>query len=147
MSSLFLAHLFATFFLTGLIWVIQLVHYPSFHYIAFDRDQFSKFHTFHSRQISLIVVPMMALELFTAICLFYLEPSTLWVLNLLSILMIWKTTFLVSVPLHNKLSQPSLSDDDLKKHISKLVASNWARTTIWTARSLILIYLAGEFFF
>ena len=47
---LFYLHLVATSIMIGVIWVVQLVHYPSFHYI--DRNRYGLFQQFHMRYIS-----------------------------------------------------------------------------------------------
>ncbi|MGJ8634513.1 MAG: hypothetical protein ACSHX7_11410 [Luteolibacter sp.] len=46
------------------------------------------------------------------------------------------TTALVSIPLHNKLT-----DDNHKHLIEKLIATNWIRTTLWTAKLFFLLIL------
>ena len=46
--------------LTGLIWTVQLVHYPSFQFI--EKDSFVEFEKFHQRKISILVIPLMILE-------------------------------------------------------------------------------------
>ena len=47
--------------MTGLIWTIQLVHYPTFDHVA--DDHFADFAKFHASRISLIVLPAMIVEL------------------------------------------------------------------------------------
>ena len=56
-------------------------------------------------------------------------------LNIISILIIWASTFFLSVPCHSKLQQ---SKD--KQQISRLVLTNWPRTILWSARSLFFIW-------
>ncbi len=31
---IFFVNTFSSFFMTGLIWMVQLVHYPSFHFVS-----------------------------------------------------------------------------------------------------------------
>ena len=60
-------HVASVWFMTGLIWLIQLVHYP-----LMDRippDGFIEFHQSHSFRITWIVAPVMLLELMTSILL------------------------------------------------------------------------------
>ncbi len=122
-----------TFFLTGMIWIVQLVHYPSFAFI--DTMKFKQFHNFHTQKITWIVAPVMIIELLFAV-LTYLNQENLYsILNLLSVLLIWAVTFFVSVPLHNKLQ----NGYDLKT-INRLVRTNWLRTVLWTMRSVGLFY-------
>lgn len=117
--------------LTGLIWVIQLVHYPSFLWI--DPSKFVKFTEFHGKRISLIVIPLMVIELATAVLLCFEMNSFVWRLNLGGVLLIWASTFFISVPLHIKL--------DKERHeptIKRLIITNWPRTVLWTARSIMI---------
>ena len=62
-----LGHLIFTSIMTGVIWVIQIVHYPSFHFI--EKESYTAFQKFHMNSISLIVVPVMILELATGVLL------------------------------------------------------------------------------
>ena len=106
MQNLVLLQIFSCFFLTGLIWTIQLVHYPTFFWVA--KEGFANFADFHSFRISLIVVPIMILELVTAALLLFSTNElsynkTYLVLNLVGVLAIWASTFLLSVPCHNIL--------------------------------------------
>lgn len=119
------------FFLTGLIWTIQVVHYPSF---AFVTNQFSKFHIFHSTRISFVVIPMMLIELLTAIYLVWISPSA-FAMNACGVVLVWMSTFFLSVPIHNQLSDKQNTD-----LIRKLILTNWPRTILWTLRSLFWAY-------
>ena len=58
-------HLIATSVMVGVIWIIQLVHYPSFHFI--ELKQSTPFQRFHMSRISYVVIPAMLTELFTLI--------------------------------------------------------------------------------
>ena len=60
-----IVHLIATSVMVGVIWVIQLVHYPSFHFI--EVNQYTTFQRFHMSRISYVVIPAMLTELFTLI--------------------------------------------------------------------------------
>jgi uncharacterized membrane protein len=136
MDTLFLTQLLVSFFLCGLIWIVQLVHYPSFKYI--DKDVFVKFEVFHTRNISLIVVPAMIIELVTALLLFTSQPqSDIYILiNLILVILIWIATLVFSMPYHNKLSKSK----DIKS-INKLINTNWLRTAIWSTKSLLLLWI------
>ena len=54
-------HAAATWYMVGVIWLIQLVHYPMFQFL--DRARFKSSHTFHSTGITFVVMPAMLLEL------------------------------------------------------------------------------------
>ncbi len=115
--------------MTGLIWVIQLVHYPSFRYV--DSSGFREFHQHHTKWTGVIVVPVMLGELITSFLLFL---SGSWLsansIGFYVVAALWLVTFFIQVPLHNKLT----GGKD-KNVINRLVQSNWVRTALWTAKA------------
>jgi hypothetical protein len=115
----------------GIIWLIQLVHYPSFRFI--EKKDFVHFEFFHTKWITFIVMPMMILEIILQAYLVWKFPTQSYLITTCLLIIIWFTTFLFSVPVHNKLS--SAKDDVL---IDKLIHTNWIRTFCWSARMLIL---------
>ena len=123
------------FALTGLIWIIQLVHYPAFRYI--EASRFPKFHQMHSRKISFVVIPLMIAELITAIWLAFSEASSGYFQSiiLLLTLLVWLSTFGLQVPCHSKMT----NGKDLHQ-IEKLILTNWIRTLAWSAKSAMLAW-------
>ena len=135
MDFLFFLNVISAFLLTGVIWTIQIVHYPSFHYI--DKLSFTNFHNFHERRISIIVMPLMLIELITSIALYIHNMwSIIFALNLLIVGLIWCSTFFVQVPIHSILSEKR--DKNL---IEKLVNTNWIRTICWSLRGIIVLIM------
>ncbi len=126
-------HFMFTAFMTGLILTIQLVHYPSFHYI--NLGTYTKFHEFHMKRISLIVIPIMTLELLTGLLLVVLNTERLTIINLILLIFIWLSTALLSVPSHSKLEKAYSFNE-----VAKLVKTNWPRTILWSLRSGLLLY-------
>ena len=133
-----LVQLFSTFAMTGLIWLVQLVHYPLFDRVAAER--FVQFETDHSNGITWIVLPLMTAELGTAIWLAFGRAASpdrwLWYAGLAMVIGLWLCTALLSVPEHNRLMQGF--DPDAHR---RLVATNWPRTILWTARSGLLLWV------
>ena len=132
----FIIHIVATFFMTGLIWFVQVVHYPLFSKVV-DAD-FVHYEEIHMRTTSYVVMPAMLLELLSMPLLVYLQPEWLsawwfWV-DGIGLGIIWLSTFLFQVPQHTRL----LKSKDLKT-IHQLVRTNWIRTVIWTLRSGVLM--------
>lgn len=113
-------------FLAGLIWVIQVVHYPLFRFL--DERQFAIAHKKHQMRISLLVIPTMTSELLLKLYRSYEthEFFSHWSLGLT--LLVWLSTFFLSVPRHQQLE---LNGYDLKT-IDALVLTNWPRTFFWT---------------
>ena len=136
MSGLALGHALSCLFMTGLIWLVQLVHYPAFAHV--DAAGFARFHAFHSERITWIVLPVMTIELATAVLLVAREGRP-WLWNLGGVVLIWAATGLLSVPLHNQLG--AAAPEALPGLIDRLVATNWPRTLLWTVRSAALAYL------
>ena len=67
LSLLFSYHFAATWTLVGLIWTMQLVHYPLFAHVG--RHTFTACHHLHTTQITWVVAPLMFTELVTAVWL------------------------------------------------------------------------------
>ena len=131
----------ATWAMTGIIWFVQLVQYPSFARI--DAASFPSFHAFHSAAISPIVAPLMILEALSAFATLWkpLPAQTsaqIW-LGIGLVLLIWGSTFLLQVPAHNRLG--SGFDHETWR---VLVSSNWIRTVAWSARAALVSYWLFE---
>ena len=128
------AHFLSTSLMVGIIWVIQLLHYPTFHFIK--ESDYVEFQHFHMQRISFIVVPVMIIELLSGFMLVYYFRSNLLILCLIILLFIWLITFVFFTKLHQ-----SLLDGYDKKIVDKLVKINWSRTVLWSLRLIILIYI------
>ena len=127
----------ATWFLVGLIWLVQVVQYPLF--AAVGRDAFGAYHAGHARLITLVVAPAMGVELLTSAALLVYRPAAVpaWVawVGAGAAVGLWLSTAFLQVPLHNALSagfDPAAA--------RSLVAGNWLRTALWTARGLLVGY-------
>ena len=126
-------HLIATSVMVGVIWVVQLVHYPSFHFI--ESKQYTTFQRFHMSRISYVVVPAMLTELSTLIFLiiFMDQIDTLVTVSGLLLIIIWLMTAVFFSGAHQKLT----SGYD-KTVVNNLVKLNWGRTLLWTLRLLLI---------
>lgn len=123
--------------MTGIIWFVQLVQYPSFAQV--DPASFPSFHAQHSRSISIIVAPLMVAEAISAIAFVWAPlrvqtPAQIW-LGIGLIGFIWASTFLLQVPAHSQLG--SGFDEGTWR---MLVRSNWLRTIAWSARAGLVTY-------
>ena len=135
---LLVTQILCTGYMTGLIWFVQVVHYPLFRSVA-ELGPFSDYSNRHSQLTTLVVGPVMTLEL--ALSVAFALSGFKWGSALLMLtLVIWGTTFFVSVPCHNQLA---LGFDLFAWE--KLVSTNWIRTFAWSARSGLLGYLLFEF--
>ena len=130
-------HLIATSVMVGVIWVIQLVHYPSFHFI--ELKQYTTFQRFHMSRISYVVIPAMLTELFTLILIIISmdQIDTLVLASAILLIFIWLITAVFFSGVHQKLT---LGYDQTV--VDKLVRLNWGRTLLWTLRLLFIsIYM------
>lgn len=129
-----LIHFSLTLFMTGLIWIIQVVHYPSMRFL--DVKLWEEAHEQHVKYISMIVVPIMILELLTAVYVLYHSAMFLYWVNFVLLIIIWLSTFLLQIPRHKRL----LKDYNLK-YLNHLIKWNWIRTISWTARAALLFFI------
>ena len=130
-------HLIATSVMVGVIWIIQLVHYPSFHFI--ELKQYTTFQRFHMSRISYMVIPAMLTELFTLILIVISmdQIDTLVLASAILLIFIWLMTAVFFSGVHQKLT---LGYDQTV--VDKLVKLNWGRTILWTLRLLLIsIYM------
>ncbi len=132
MDPYFLIHLSSTSFMCGLIWFVQLVHYPSFVFV--NKDDFTKFEKFHCDRTSLVVMPLMLTEGLSA---FYIyingNPNELFLSSLIPLGLIWLSTFIIQTRQHETLILGHSSET-----IKHLVKYNWIRTILWTTRLILL---------
>ena len=136
---LLLINLTLSAILTGLIWTIQIVHYPSF--LDVGTDQYLVFQQNHMKNISFLVGPLMILELGAGVYLLFDQFSSglhwLILLGSLLLLIIWVVTIFVASPLHARL----VSNGYEVQQIQKLINVNWIRTVAWSGRTGIFFYL------
>jgi uncharacterized membrane protein len=139
MKTLWVLHAGATLFMTGLIWIVQVVHYPLFERVG--QEAFRLYEQEHTRLITFIVGPLMLFELLTGLALLTLEPNksfATWIPWLLAALLgvIWVSTVFLQIPLHGKLS----AGFEAEAH-RLLVTSNWIRTIAWSVRAGIVLWV------
>lgn len=134
-----LVHAGATWFMVGLIWFVQIVHYPLMGTVP--AESFAGFEEVHRRRTTWVVCPVMLVEGACAVLLLWLPREAsgtakwLWVgLGLLAT--IWASTFAIQVPLHRRLASGFE-----RETWRRLVTTNWLRTLAWTARGVIALGL------
>lgn len=124
---------FSTLALVGLIWTIQVVHYPLFGRVG--DEQYVEYQAEHMRRITWVVGPLMLAEVATAALLLVLAPTNpLAIAGIGLLVVIWLSTAVLQVPCHSKLTRGFDADA-----LAKLVGTNWIRTIAWTARGVIAL--------
>ena len=138
-STFFIVNLIATWYMVGLIWMVQIVHYNMFDRVGVE--QFQQYEADHNRLITPIVGVPMLFELATAVLLLVSAPDSFprWaaIVGLVLIALIWLSTVLLQIPCHNQL----LNGFDESTY-RRLVSSNWIRTVLWTSRGVLMAFYA-----
>ncbi len=137
-SAIVLTQIAATLAMTGLIWFVQVVHYPLFTSVGLSG--FARYEALHATRTGWVVAPLMVAELISSILLLNprLRPlpvsaASAW-LGLALVGVLWLSTGLIQVPLHSQLAAGYSA-----RAVGRLVATNWIRTAAWTARSALVL--------
>ena len=123
--------LMVDFGLVVLIWMTQLIVYPSFS--QFEEERLKGWHGRYNQMITLIVAPLMFAQLGIAIWQLWLSPEFYPISSLILVLIAWLLTFLQAVPLHGKIA----TGESVMLAAAKLVKVNWWRTLVWTVIFLL----------
>jgi hypothetical protein len=144
-SWLLLVHAAATLVMTGLIWFVQIVHYPLFS--AVGSAESPAYARAHQRLTTAVVGPVMLVEAACAVLL--LVPTLsggappngralVW-FGATLLAAIWLSTALLQIPAHARLL------DGYDPAVGRgLVDGNWIRTACWSARSVIALLLVRQ---
>ena len=129
--TILIANVVSTLFMVGLIWMVQIVHYPLFDDVG--QENYLSYQQRHQTNITYIVGPVMLIELATAIALAW-HPvegvgKPLVYIGIALVALIWLSTAFIQVPCHEKLVRGF--DPAAYRW---LVDSNWIRTVAWTLR-------------
>ena len=139
--SISILRLLVDFGLLVLIWVIQLIVYPSFLY--YKKENLITWHRKYTSLVGYIVAPLMVLQLGLSI---YQISNAVTPYNIISVMMIstiWIITFLQFVPIHNNISNGSTSE----KMLLSLVKKNWMRTFLWSLLFVlnVIVFAKAQF--
>ncbi len=137
-SWLLLVHAGATWFMCGLIWFVQVVHYTLFRGVG--ASGYVRYQDDHMRLTTWVVGPMMLVEMACAVALVVWRPPVVpgglaWA-GLMLVAAVWASTAALQVPAHHRLR---LGFDPTAHR--RLVRTNWLRTGLWTARGVIALWM------
>lgn len=140
-NTILIANAASSLFMTGLIWFVQIVHYPLL--AQFGSSQSVDVALEHQRRTSWVVGAPMAIEGVTTLILLVNTPEGMsaflpWTGAVLLAVALGSTVFL-SVPLHSRMAT-SHSDAVGRK----LVITNWPRTIAWTSRGALGIVMLQQ---
>ncbi|MEM6885790.1 MAG: hypothetical protein AAF571_12220 [Verrucomicrobiota bacterium] len=125
----------------GIIWFVQLVHYPLFRSVG--NNEYPQFHTQHILRTGFLLAPLMLAEMGSGLVFLILSVfiqvelmlhSEWFTISMLLLAVIWVSTFLVQVRHHLRLDQ---GKDEAT--IERLISTNWLRTILWSVRLPLLI--------
>ncbi len=131
----------STWAMAGLIWMVQLVHYPIL--ATYSAAAPARAAADHQRRISWVVGPLMAAEGASALILLFDRPEMMprwsaWAaLALLGVALV--STVMIQVPLHARLAERHDARD-----AARLVSTNWIRTAAWSMRGLLLAWVLAS---
>ena len=141
-SALLWLHAVATTGLAGLVWVVQVVVYPSFR-VAGPTAAWPALHAHHTRAMGLVVALPWAVQGVALALLLVRRPdgTSLPLLLLTGVLAATTVavTVLSSVPLHTRLAGGY--DEAVAR---RLVTTNWLRTAAWTAGAVCALVLVSQ---
>ncbi len=127
------------FGLVVLIWMVQLIAYPSFRF--FQKSDLLVWHDYYTKMITLFVVPLMfgqlGLHLYGMIKSSFSWPQ---VVSFMMIIGVWLITFLKAVPLHGYIG----AGENVQASVESLIRVNWIRTVLWSLVFAISLWKPQE---
>ena len=120
------------FGLVVLIWLVQLIIYPSFRY--YSPAELAVWHPKYSNLITIVVGPLMLAQVALVGWPLLNRFSGLALASALLVALMWASTAFQAVPIHNAIA----AGDATPETLDQLVRVNWVRTVGWT-----LIFLLG----
>jgi hypothetical protein len=125
----------------GVIWFVQVVHYPLFGGV--DGARAAGYAIENQRRTSRVVLPFMIVELAAAVAITVWPPPLIGrevaFAGLALVVVLWASTLIVQVPLHGRLAR----DGHAPAVVAALVRTNWLRTIGWTARAILAVWMVG----
>lgn len=113
-----------------MIWIVQIIIYPSFR--VWEKSRFQHYYSWYFKTFAFIAAPLMCWQFGMALYLTYVNKETLYYIQLGCIVISWLVTIFISVPLHQLLQRNF--DVNL---INRLITTNWLRTISWSLVSAI----------
>ena len=128
----------STWFMVGITWFAQIVHYPLMNCVG--PDKFVAYELQNTQRTGWVVGPAILVEGLTAVAVLLRPPRGVlplqtWLgFGLLAV--IWLSTFFLQVPKHNQLTRGF--DDQVHR---TLVVTNWIRTVAWSLRGVLTLWM------
>jgi len=138
-ETILAAQALASSAMCGLIWFVQVVHYPLF--ARTDTTHSPDYPDENQRRTAPVVLPPMLVEAATATLITINPPPAIGrpmaLVGLALVAALWVSTLLVQMPLHGRLKHAGHTPEI----VAALVQTNWIRTALWSARGLLAIWM------
>ncbi|MCB2206638.1 hypothetical protein KQI65_17995 [bacterium] len=136
-AVMYILQLLCTFSMTGIIWFVQIVHYPLMRKVG--KGRFSRYLETHLVLTIFVVAPVMLLE---GVSVIYglLRPNP-WLqgdaltLGAGLLLLIWLISVFVHFPQNRRLAKEFEA-----RAYRRLLFGNWIRVYAWSFRSIVLLF-------
>jgi hypothetical protein len=123
----------------GVIWFVQVVHYPLF--TRADGPASADYAHENQRRTGSVVIPFMLVEGLAAAAIAWRPPPgvplPIAIAGVAIVVALWLSTALVQMPLHARLAREGVSP----AVVAALVRSNWLRTALWSARAAVAVWM------
>jgi hypothetical protein len=133
---LVIAHVASVLVLVGVIWTVQVVHYPLMALVGEDR--FPAYEAAHAPRMAAVVMLPWTVQGVTTVGLLLSRPpgvpGALLLAAVVAAAVPVLVTVVASVPAHERLSHGF----DATVH-RRLVRTNWLRTAAWTAHAPVAV--------
>lgn len=122
----------------GVIWFVQVVHYPLFGYGDAASSDYARE---NQHRTGRVVIPFMLVEGLAAGAIAWRPPPgvsfPVAIVGVAMVAALWLSTALVQMPLHARLA----ADGHAPAVVARLVRSNWLRTALWSARAVLATWM------
>jgi hypothetical protein len=140
-NTVVIANAVAAWVMVGVIWFVQVVHYPLLAVVPTDNAR--EVAVKHQARTSYVVMAPMTVEGVTTLWLMFDRPNAIaWWLAWaggVCVAVALASTVLLSVPRHGRMAtQPT---DSIGR---ELVITNWPRTIAWTVHGLVCVAMLSR---
>ena len=134
--GLLLVNAVAVLVMTGVIWFVQIVHYPLF--AGVGDDAWGAYHRAHTRRTTWVVAAPMAVDLVSSIALVAARPDGVGaaavVIGAVLAAVTWAATGLVAIPAHDRLGRGWDA-----RTARRLLGANAVRTAAYSAHAAVVV--------
>lgn len=121
-----------------LVWLVQIVIYPGL--LAYNERDLAKWHPVYTRQVSIIIAPLMLTQMALYGLAVLSMPSIYSIAGAALAASAFVITFVIAIPLHKAIDQEG-ETFNLRK---RLIGVNWYRTIAWTGSFILSVIEYGK---